>query len=304
VSKHKAHHFLVSILIFLIISNLSAQQNDELLSIRYKYFPTSGLKDPDQSLNQNLKFEITQLDVKVAFPLFATGQQTAIFAQIGYRRIDFNYKGELTTSQIYKPDILESSDLNITFRQIFSNNWGMTFLINPGIASDRSSLQISYYTFQGGLLFNHYISRESRFSFGVIYVSNFGEPLPFPALELVLNSEKLRLNLFLPLQFEFWYSPLVGTNIGLSTKVEGNYYRIGASASISGESIRDGHFEFSAISAGPVFKQKLSNSFTLSIAGGVAFLRRFEVVNKRDDKLADLDIEPNYYIQAGIHSAL
>jgi hypothetical protein len=136
----------------------------------------------------------------------------------------------------------------------------------------------------------------------VVYVNNFGEPLPFPALEFVLNSEKFKLNVFLPLQFELWYTPFFGTTLGFNTKVEGNYYRIGANASIAGESIRDGHIKFSTISAGPLIKQKLTDAFTLSLEGGLALWRKYDVVNKQDDKLADLDIESNYYIQAGVHS--
>lgn len=298
---------VVSILLLVTLtSEPKAQGNFEVFSATWGFFPDSKIADTSDRPNlADVETKLGSLELRLASPIAGSPEgDYLVLGKASYDQLEFNFNNDNLPQ--YQPDLLHEVSIELTYRRRLSEQWFMTGMVMPNIASDfmnsdgflkgNTALNVD-----AGLVLNKRLNRSSGFGFGVRFTTDFGEALFLPALIYRRTTERFRVAVVLPKQIEVMYLPGPGIEIGVAGHVSGNHYRIGEEATLANNiSLEEGRIKYSVITAGPSFRFGLSSNVFLSIEGGAALQRRFQVFDKDDNELDTLDLEKSFTLRGGL----
>ncbi len=286
---------VASLLLFL--SAVYSQPNPAVFAIQIEAFPNAELENPLPP-SPALETKLNNFKIHLAYPVVNTGVSKLI-AKASFQQLKFEYtnRGNLD----YVPNKLRELALQLAFITNLGTNWRLNIFAAPNLASDFENVGGNHINFNGGILFSRKTGESSGYAFGAMYTNDFGEPLILPALRYWNQSDRFRVDLFLPRHAEamLLFGPKV--ELGLIARVSGNHYRVGEDVTVANnQSTKDGRVKYSSLTAGPGFNLGLSNNFFFTLEGGIALSRQFELFDSDDNSLTTLDLEKSLVLRGGL----
>jgi hypothetical protein len=270
----------------------------EVVRLRYAFHPKAEIDDPRSgTFEEEVDVVVSELDVAVALPWRSAGGHTAIVNGLSYRLLDFAYKDWDVTAGEYQPDRFHALRYRFGLRRELTPGWAVAATARPGLVSDLEEIEADHVNVDGSVLVQRTTSRTRAFGFGVAYLNEFGEPLLLPLVEWIwVRSARQRIELLLPRYARWIYFASPELRLGVAAWVSGEQYRIGDAAA----PVANATLDYSLVNLGVTAARQLSRSVELSIAGGLAAARRFEVSDDDGDTLRDLGLEQRAFLHAGL----
>ena len=203
----------------------------------------------------------------------------------------------------FSPDNLHYARLEMAWTQPLGNDWGLMASMAPGFASDFKELGADDFRFLGGALLTKRANTSLSYGFGAAYTSDFGAPLVVPLAMVDWKNERgLNFNATLPLRAEMTYQLNARNEIGLKAGISGTQYNINLDPTefdiIDNSEKIDLPAKYSVITVGPMFRQRISGPFYVTVEAGVSIRRQF----KFDGEVVDgtLDQDPSFFLRTGL----
>jgi len=186
-------------------------------------------------------------------------------------------------------------DFNIVAIRSLSEHWELTAVVSPGMASDLRTVGGNHVTLQGAVLANRTVRSTLSWGLGASATNAFGESSLIPLAALAWTGERARVDLLLPANAEFLWTPTSRVQAGFTAGVSGNAYALGR----AGE-LRDAVVRYSVVEAGPAVRLLVTPSLRLSVAAGGSFGRRLEIESPDGRRIQDARLERGFTIRAGL----
>jgi hypothetical protein len=273
--------------------HLSAQRKTETLGVRIAYLSSEKVSDlfstPVYPKNAFENLKVGAIDAGVwGNYAFNLGENTQLKLGLDYGLLHFRYED---TKSILRTDTfitqLHSLNLPIELRQKIGNGWQVNLQAKPGIASNwQSGINSKDFLFQGfGYLSKAFKEDESLvLGLGLSYNTLLGKPAFLPLIDFYWQTEKFKIDAFLPYYGGIYYLPSQKIEIGLQGRMQGNRYNLN-----KGTNLLNGYTEYNWIFGGLAFNFKVSEQWTLGLDAGVNANRTYEVHWADERKIADYD---------------
>ena len=132
---------LKAIMIVLVISiaplagQLNAQTFEDVMGIRYNWYPMTKMKNLDDGhVLKDSKIGIDIFDFWLSVPIIDVGK-TKIYSQVSYGRLQFHYDDQFATF-VNRPDILHEIKVLFVMENSISDLWSVIGTFIPSINSD------------------------------------------------------------------------------------------------------------------------------------------------------------------------
>jgi len=289
-------NFLLGLLWLLLLTDATAAAGEkrdadrrvptlQLFTLRYSFIPESKFVDPQDSFEEQASLITHQLDVGGMYPLAFKDGETVFLIGSSFNQLnfDFNRWPDEPSRNLY------GFSLQAGLVQQLSPHWSAMMVALPGYYSDLETAENEAIDIYGLLLAIWEPNDAFQFGFGATYLSNFGEPLPLPALLLDWYLGRgFSLNALLPVSGQFSYSPHDRVILGLYCESTGSAYRmtekdvaITKTDPSTGRPVTEREdlgllVSYSVMSAGFDLKIRLIDRLYLDLRAGLA-TRRFEL---------------------------
>ncbi len=288
-------------MIILLSANAAAQAPPgKSFEFSYDFFPYKKLSDPEPgTFFEDIEVRVQKFNFDFSYPLVFARGKTVMVNSFGYQQLQIDYKnweydeggGEATV------DRLHSLSYTMFLRRVINDTWSMAFLLNPGFATDfEGALVLEDFSLQFGAIFTKQFSPRFAFGFGAVYSTQFGHPIPLPALSFQWNNgSNFRANVILPVNMELWYDASERLDLGILMKIDGDEFHV--DPEIYGYD--NPNFRQTDAMIGPAAEIKVASWMSLNLYSGYTYLRMFEFYNA-DDELAAYDPENGLFFRAGL----
>lgn len=168
-------------------------------------------------------------------------------------------------------DRLYALTLNLALRQRIAPRWWLIVAPQPGISSDLQAFSGDDLLFRGVARVDWAASDSLLLGAGVLYGTDFGEPLTLPLLRIEWDvSDSVYLSAVIPQRFTVMARIHAAAEAGLAAEISGNVFNLN-DAPLGAQSAR-----YSLVAVGPLLRLRLAPVLWLDISGGLNLARRFE----------------------------
>ncbi|MGD8394220.1 MAG: DUF6268 family outer membrane beta-barrel protein [Candidatus Eiseniibacteriota bacterium] len=270
----------------------------EVARFQFAYEPKAGIATPRAgTYEEDVDIEVSQADVTLALPWSTANSRTTVVNGLSYTLLDFSYQDWNAPAGEYRPERFHAIRYTLGVRSQLDRVWSATVRVRPGLVSDLEQVDGDHVDVVGGVLLQRTLSRTRAFGVGVSYSNEFGEPLVLPLLEVVwIRSARQKIEILLPRHVRWIFFPSPEVRFSVAAWVTGEHYRIGDRAA----PVPNAALDYSLVNLGATFARHLARSVELSVAGGLAMARRFEIEDDGGGRVGDLGLEQRAFIQAGL----
>lgn len=271
---------ILILLVFLSVSTFSWSQQSPYF-LKYQHYQKADVST-GSSQTQNLSVGFHAKSVGITIPIYLGKTNKFVLSPI-YKQHDTFLSGGDETTNLGRVDQLKSASLGMIYLRSVLNHTYMIRLV-PKFASNESRYDSHSFQSLGSFL---YLTKEDslRFGYGVLYSSQFGQPLVLPLLVYVDKNELWEWRLVFPNKAEVYRSLLPNLKLGTALKVSGDRYRLYDSYEVDG-------LNFSNLNAS-ISLFYLYKDIGVKFSLGRTLFRRFEMY-RGNDKVDDLSFEPSY----------
>ena len=220
-------------------------------------------------------------DATVALTLLSAGARLPVPVRPDTTTVVLGASFEATLANFSGlPDTIDAGDvrddlytisMDVGLRQRLSDRWWLVVAPQPGISSDLVALSGDDLLFRGLARVEWAPSDTLLVGAGVLYGTDFGEPLTLPLLRIEWDiTDSLYLSALVPQRAALMARIGAGVEAGLAGEISGNVFNLNDSPS-GAERVR-----YSLVTAGPLIRLRLTPVVWLDVAGGVNMVRRFE----------------------------
>lgn len=191
-------------------------------------------------------------------------------------------------------DELYSLSLDLALRQRIAERWWLIVAPQPGISSDLTALSGDDVLFRGVTRVDWAASDTLLLGLGVLYGTDFGEPLTLPLLRIEWDiGDTVYLSAVMPQRFALMAQIGTTAEAGLAGEISGAVFNLN-DAQFAAQRAR-----YSLVNVGPLLRLRLAPALWLDVAGGLNLARRFESdVALQDYELLEFGQAP--FIRAAI----
>jgi hypothetical protein len=185
--------------------------------------------------------------------------------------------------------------LNLVVSRELSNEWWMTAIVSPGIASDLRRLDRGHLTFQAAAFATHRVQSNLVWGLGGSATNAFGESAVIPLVALEWVGSHTRADLLLPARAAVLWRVGARAEIGVVGNLSGNVYALGR----EGE-LRDAVVRYSVVNLGGSALLGLTPWLELVLSGGTSLARRLEIEDARGVRIHNARMDPGFSFSAGL----
>lgn len=240
---------------------------------------------------------------KLAIPLKLDGERRVLLNFITFRVLHQTYSNIDSAGIAFLPADLYTIKYGLVLHQVLSEKWSLNVLVQPGLLTDFNNVSSGDITLRGGFIFEKKVSDRFTYAIGGGYSDDYGKeqilPVgrikwsPNPNWEVDLDFPQ-KIDLSRKLSKKIW--------LGLSGKVTGGHYRIGAQTPFrTGSAQRVNRVKYSIVNVGPSVNWQTSSSFQLILNVGTSVYRRYEVFDENGDQLIDANYESSLFAKVSIN---
>ncbi len=290
----------LSVILILMPALVSAQPVPRpSLEIYFDYLPYQSLTEPEAgTFLEDLEIRVNRLDIRADYPFTLTPRRTYLMAGVGYQLKTFdlrNWDEDVAGDAAF--DEFHTVQVSLMLQHILNQKWSLWGFASPGIASDfEGAMEIEDFTFSVGLAFIRMFSPSFQMGFGAFYSSDFGHPLPLPAISLFWNNGgNMRAEFIVPVNLELWYSQSNKLEFGLLMKIEGNQFQ----GDPEKYGYEDPNLRYTDLLIGPAVNFDITPTVQLNLYGGYTFARAFDLYDE-DEKITSYDLSNTVFLRAGL----
>ncbi len=278
------------ILVLFACTTLYAQAQ---ISLTFDAFPYQNFSNPPGGL-ESAEVYSNATALSVSYPFLFNEQRTQLALGLSWERREFQYRG--FNDETPNINALHAGELSLTLTHRLNDRWSLLGIVTPGLASDlKGTLNAEDFNFQAVAAGIWQKSPNLALGFGAVYSTQFGEPIPLPALLFDWNNgRKLSWMTILPVSSEFWYAHSDRAHFGLMLRVEGNDYQ----GDPNRYDANDPQLRYSVVKVGPSARFGLGHGLSLQVDGGFVPYHRFEFFDG-DTEVASFNVKESAYLRFG-----
>jgi hypothetical protein len=263
------------------------------LGLRVAYLSSAQVSDlfgtPVYPKNAFENLKVSTIDAGVwGNYAFNLAQNTQLKLGLDYGLLHFQYQDTKSTLRIDTfITQLHSLNLPIELRQKIGKGWQVNLQAKPGIATNwQGGTQSQDFLFQGfGYLSKAFKEDESLvLGLGLSYNTLLGKRAFLPIVDFYWQSEKFKIDVFLPHYGGIYYLPSQKIELGLQGRMQGNRYNLNNATNSAW-----GYTEYNWIFGGLALNFNLTNQWVLGLDAGINANRTYEVHWADERKIADYD---------------
>ncbi|MCZ6693504.1 MAG: DUF6268 family outer membrane beta-barrel protein [Bacteroidetes bacterium] len=272
-------YFLSAIIyfVFSLPNRNSVAQEVAGLSFGYEYFPSTELVTPLVDA-PGLEIETQTWSLSGAFPLSFQKGKIIVYNHINYKHISFSYDNlPISAVEISQAQYIEYSFFMI---DSLSPKWKLVAMVMPTLASDFESSLSKDDLIVGGILgLIRTINENLDLGFGLVYMSDFGNPIPLPFIYVDWQlSPNLKLNGIIPSSLTLGRKMTEWLDLGLEFSVDGSRFH-GSPAKFG---VKRPFMRYSEGTLSALTQFHFAEWIHLNVLGGWGFYRNFEFYEGRD----------------------
>jgi hypothetical protein len=260
----------------------------------YTYFPRADFAGGDAP-PAGVEVQVSSWQTGAAFPLSFSEGATLLLNSVAYEVMDLEYSGPPGSPT--PVERVQKISYTLFIVKSLSERWQLVAVAAPGLASDfAGDLSGNDVTFTGVLGVKHSFGERLSLGGGVAYERSFDEPLPLPFLlvEWAIGP-KLALNALLPMNATLLYSPWQTLDVGIFGEMGGSHFHGDPDRFGVGNPVMD----YSVASAGAEARVHLTRWSRITLKGGYAFHRQFELFDG-GEKAASYDLAQSWFVEGGL----
>lgn len=274
-------------------SNVSA--GPPLAYVAYDHAPATRVRDQPAG-TEPTEVRFNTFAIKATAPLrLGTGKRDPVFLPaLQYRLI---FPRETLGPGRDNADEYHELGLSLTWLQPLSDDWNLLLLATPSLAGAFSPIDTEHFRIAGGALGLVKLSPKVNLGFGLVASYSFGELLPVPAFTLDWRpNDNARVDLFLPSFASIVWTPGDRFELGPRAQLDGNRFTMPSENDSQGAN----SVSYSVIDAGLQAALRVGGPMWLTTYAGYVVVRRFEIFDDRDKRVADLSTEPGPVFRVGL----
>jgi hypothetical protein len=278
---------LVGVLLVLLLGNQTYSQSPEILRIQYAYLPNSNVLESNDSIN----VQISEFTTSFYYPFKPGNQWTTLVGGV-FSIVFPNSEANELNSRLYFIGLQGI----ITYE--FKHNNQLVGIIIPAISSTLQDI-ISMDDFLTQASLGYFKEVNDKFTFGVgcVYTSSFGFPQLLPLISLVYQPNSTRYELTFPSYIQVTWNFDQRFSYALKASVNGSQFNASKGAEFN--NIQVDAVNFSRILIGPEVNFRLKNQLYLSLYGGLAARRIFDL-NSETGMNQDLGLQNMAFLSTKI----
>jgi len=268
-----------------------------IFTLGFEGYPDSSPKAPPAQ-SPDLEARIVHSSIQAAW-LWRKSTPNVFVTGAGYGLVRFDMRQNRLS---WAPKDLYDIGFALSWDRQLSGRWWLVAAARPHLASDLKNWDFEHVNLDASVLVSGGHDGRGRYGFGAILTSIYGQRLVLPLVQLGWSrrDEALRLELVLPERAAIVYRPKASVRVGVRGRVDGNRYRIGESLELpAGSPLREPLVRYSLFTVGPMVEAALSQSAFLTLEGGVALFRRFDI-DDGDQGISDLDLSDGPELKLGL----
>ncbi len=264
-----------------------------LTNVSYETVFEAPLENPENDFQRALRIRVSMFNAALMLPSVIEEDSTLILTGLSYRLTDFDVSGWDSSARPARIDRVHELRHLVVLRQRLAERWNLVGQFRPGLFSDLVSVQRTHFRVEGGGSAELEIGKAHKAALGVVFSSNFGEPLVLPLAQYVLVRPRFRIQAIVPSKVEGFYIPTERVELGVVGELVGAQYRIGNRLSEFDK------LKFNTFTVGPTLRYNPKAGLWATAAFGYTLSRRFEV-HRGSTKLEEFALEKRPAIRLGL----
>lgn len=251
----------------------------------------------DSGEGNDISFEKYDFRFSIHKKLKTPGRR--IFHTFNYSGVNIDYGSSLDLGT--EMEHFHTVSYTFGYARPLKKGWYLTATLRPNISSNfDSSIGFSDLNLFGMALFSKPINKKKNLilNLGAIYSNTLGVPAPIPIAGVMWKpNQKWTINAGFPM-FDVKYAASEKTTLGSSLFIAGENFKLTDNIEYKGTSTSIDNVSIMNIGGGFFINQIISKKVTLNVNTGYTFHRKFEFKDS-SDKVADFDLDNNFFVKAG-----